>query len=637
MKPLGISLTMLALLLNTWLYQSIASAQKQNTVWTGVVDATGSTFRQPTATRTVYASQLAGIHLDGSLTANTGTDDRATLQTVLDTASSTTPLVLIIDGVAAIATANAGLVVKSHTTIQCLGWSTGFNWLGSAAANQQALITNANPLGIATPVDTDITIRGCAFNGNYASGHGGSAGPSGFNPLVLNSDGYILAEVRFVGVTNVHLADLQCNACTGINFHFGNAFDFLVENIQLNDGGGGAFGVGGVQFEGPSSRGIIRNISGTVPDDMVALNADDGQSTACLNANWHDLFGPHAASTTMKTGAITKVLVEDVTSVGSYEALRLLSGTSLIDEVVARRLKGTAVGHLFSADIFPPCFGGVYAGNFGTISIEDVSVSLTDITDEYGLGGSTLMAKYKNLTVGLILEDYAPSTTAPVFLTSAYTNIGTFNLNIRSSQTSGLPAPILSMAGGAINNLTLTGSHGANFGSTQATNPVVSCTGGTISRLTSSLSADYMNNVIVADGCTLTTLAFGNGVHTNAGAHGTVNIASGSIGTLSQGNYVSAQLKEGAGTFGPTPSVGTCGTIGTGSTNAAGFISSATSGSCVSVLTFSGAKAPTGWSCGISNATTANIITQTGSSTTTATFTGTTVSGDVLRYTCQSY
>lgn len=87
---------------------------------------------------------------------------------------------------------------------------------------------------------------------------------------------------------------------------------------------------------------------------------------------------------------------------------------------------------------------------------------------------------------------------------------------------------------------------------------------------------------------------------------------------------------------GTAPSVGTCGTIGTGSKNTAGFITSDTTGSCVSVLTFS-YTAPTGWGCGISNGTTANLIRQTDSSTTTATFTGVTVTNDTLRYICNAY
>lgn len=88
---------------------------------------------------------------------------------------------------------------------------------------------------------------------------------------------------------------------------------------------------------------------------------------------------------------------------------------------------------------------------------------------------------------------------------------------------------------------------------------------------------------------------------------------------------------------GSTPSVGTCGTIGTGSKNSAGFITTAT-GACTSVLTFASATAPTGWSCAINNFTTpANVFQQTASSATTATFTGVSGSNDVISYNCIAY
>ncbi len=88
---------------------------------------------------------------------------------------------------------------------------------------------------------------------------------------------------------------------------------------------------------------------------------------------------------------------------------------------------------------------------------------------------------------------------------------------------------------------------------------------------------------------------------------------------------------------GGTPSVGTCGTIGTGSKNAAGFITTVT-GACTSVLTFSGVTATTGWSCSITNSTTAaNLFVQTASSTTTATFVGTSGSNDIIRFACTPY
>lgn len=88
---------------------------------------------------------------------------------------------------------------------------------------------------------------------------------------------------------------------------------------------------------------------------------------------------------------------------------------------------------------------------------------------------------------------------------------------------------------------------------------------------------------------------------------------------------------------GTAPSVGTCGTIGAGSTNNAGFITTVT-GACAPVVTFS-VTATTGWSCPpASNSTTpANSFVQTASSTTTATFTGTSGSNDVIRYVCVPY
>ena len=87
---------------------------------------------------------------------------------------------------------------------------------------------------------------------------------------------------------------------------------------------------------------------------------------------------------------------------------------------------------------------------------------------------------------------------------------------------------------------------------------------------------------------------------------------------------------------GAIPAVGTCGTIGAGSKNNAGFITSAT-GACVSVLTFT-FTATSGWSCSISNSTTpANVFQQTASTANSATFTGVSAANDILRYTCIAY
>ncbi len=73
----------------------------------------------------------------------------------------------------------------------------------------------------------------------------------------------------------------------------------------------------------------------------------------------------------------------------------------------------------------------------------------------------------------------------------------------------------------------------------------------------------------------------------------------------------------------------------------AGSFASGTTGTCTVVVTMNGATglaAPNGWACAANDlTTTADTIKQTASSTTTATLSGTTVSGDVINFTCTGY
>ena len=87
------------------------------------------------------------------------------------------------------------------------------------------------------------------------------------------------------------------------------------------------------------------------------------------------------------------------------------------------------------------------------------------------------------------------------------------------------------------------------------------------------------------------------------------------------------------GGTGNAPAISGCtsAAIVAGSTGVAGQINTTPTGSCAVTLTFD-QTAPTGWNCAISNQTTANLIRQTASTTTTAVFTGVTVANDVLAY-----
>lgn len=83
-----------------------------------------------------------------------------------------------------------------------------------------------------------------------------------------------------------------------------------------------------------------------------------------------------------------------------------------------------------------------------------------------------------------------------------------------------------------------------------------------------------------------------------------------------------------------------CGTLGATATNASGTIISTVTGTCSPILAFSASTAKTGWTCPMQNLTHpggTNAMYQAGTSTASTSFTGITVSGDVLSYSCSPY
>jgi hypothetical protein len=70
----------------------------------------------------------------------------------------------------------------------------------------------------------------------------------------------------------------------------------------------------------------------------------------------------------------------------------------------------------------------------------------------------------------------------------------------------------------------------------------------------------------------------------------------------------------------------------------AGSFASGTTGTCTVTVTMgSSATSVNGWACSVSDQTTANLMRETASNTTTATLSGTTVSGDVIVFGCIGY
>jgi hypothetical protein len=463
--------------------------------------------------------------MNGSLTSSTGTDDKAAIQAVLNTASPSAPLFLILDGVSAIDTSGGGLLLKSYTTIHGLGRNTGLSWLGGTNTNQVPLLQNANPLGTGAPTDTDIALENFTINGNMTAGHGNGGG----NPY---SGKLFLSNVRLVGVARLRMCGLRSYHSTGYGFHLANITDAYIENTRVENGGQNS---DGIHVNGPASNVVIDHVSGVAGDDMIALTADDchEQYSSCQGA-----YGDNSLPSTVKQGAITRVVVSNVFLENSYGGWRLLSGGNPIDDVTIRNVSGTVYSIIGYMDRFT--FG---SSNFGAINIEDIDVVPTRLDGSaFSTGGS-----FRQLNMNLTCKDHTVTNNYGLIGTSGSTAIQTLNLRVACSNSNGLPSPLLVMSTGAtVGTLNLSGTYDPNGGSTNGTNPLIYLSGGTITNLLlSDLVADHINNLVQNFGGSISTVTLSGGSHTNAGGNATVLNSSGTISNLVIAGFSSSLYSSG--------------------------------------------------------------------------------------------
>ncbi len=154
--------------------------------------------------------------------------------------------------------------------------------------------------------DTDILVEGGIWTTLYfgpGMDNGNKRGRSDAANSVPGCHGLILLEnIRSVVVRNLTIRQSRC-----FGVHIGNGNDFLVENILFEN-----HGRDGVHVIGNSSYAIVRNISGTMDDDPVALNAWEW-------ANYSVVWGP-----------IHHILVENIQgatlAANSTDSIRILPG-----------------------------------------------------------------------------------------------------------------------------------------------------------------------------------------------------------------------------------------------------------------------------------------------------------------------
>jgi hypothetical protein len=205
------------------------------------------------------------------------------------------------------------------------------------------MLRNANPVSgwhgpasAGVQPDRGITIQGGIWTGLATAAdesNGNGRGPLDAQDSVPGAHGVIV-------LTNVERAivrDLVIRQSRPFGVQLTNARDFLVENLRFEE-----HRRDGVHVNGPASYGVVRGISGTTGDDMVALNAWDWQGSTMT-------FGPiHHVVVENVTGRALAATASGPIPDGSAE-IRLLpghkrfaDGTQLacpLEDIVLRRLR----------------------------------------------------------------------------------------------------------------------------------------------------------------------------------------------------------------------------------------------------------------------------------------------------------
>jgi hypothetical protein len=533
----------------------------------------------------VYASSLVtldcNVETGTKIGGGTCTDNVNALNAVLATATQELPLELILDGGTAVGSPGLLIAQAGYTTIRCNGANAGVFVLPASNANA---ISNGNGMSpnysVLPSQGGYVHIKGCKINGNRGTY------PDGNSNLVDASGAYWLIGLSLFNVNDVRIEDNY--------FYDTPAYAGLLGNVNNVNYRGNVvvepshnFQNDGIHIDGPATNIFISDSYFEGGDDAIALNAPEGQQGAITNVQINNIQA--------KGFSIARIY----TNLGSGSTFNV-SGVT-INNAVGQCLYNTS----YCAALI--LHGGTDTTG-GTDSIQ--SLKLNNITWS-GPTFARLGAPIGELDCTNCTW-LAPSAANPMFLFD-HTATTVSSLSLTNSRiyrnTDGNSAAYLTqvISGDSIKKLTLNGfsienEQGQSYSA--VANLIDIPSGGAIGTL----------HIPTLDPTLITSV-----------------LSSGSSARLT--NLISPLAIKGAT---PTVTNASCtgAAIGTGATNAAGTITGLPTSACSVVLNFAAATAPTGWHCTVSDQTTAVLFRQSANTTTSATFAGTSVSGDVLSYAC---
>lgn len=311
----------------------------------------------------VYLSRTAGIVSDANLSAGSttfGTDNTSVIQGVLNIATHQKSLKIIWD----VKVSVTGLIIGPNTYIKALPGK------GAILRNNsnKSLFVNRDTVWGVEPIDSNIVIEGGIWNGNNYN--------SGLNPAqsigtVANGPTCVF---MFIGVRNLIVRDFIILRQRVYSIYGNTIKNGLYENGIIDGGDGALINSDGVHFDANSEHCTARNLKIRAEDDAVAMNADDVYDNPAA-----PLYGffPLGRS----SGPISDINIENITLDNGLFGVRILSGSSRVDNIRIKNITGTTKGYAmvmdnYFSDTSQVIYSGV--GNIGSVQVENVNVDITD-------------------------------------------------------------------------------------------------------------------------------------------------------------------------------------------------------------------------------------------------------------------
>lgn len=364
----------------------------------------------------VYLSK-SGVVDDGV------TDNSTLLQAILNTAQ-TAPLVIVND-MAGVVLCD-GLRVYSNTTIESLRnarWKKkGYG--GSTPGLGQPMFENAHIVpGGTTPTDQNIHFKGGYWDFNrrgYSSGGTVAywTGKGDANiALFANNLDYVVPGIGFYGVTNGSAKDMNMYDLTCYGVHCGNVNNMWVENITKTLAPGDTIpGDNAVQMEGYCTNVFINGVIGQSNDDLVALNANDG----------NDIY-PSGSLVTFQPGIVSgpcsDIIIRNLEHTGGAGTiLRMLNANTTIKNITIECCR---------------------------VAASSTSVQACIYTNNIGISGT---CTYENITIRDV-KGKVPATSGLILLDNASSTVK--NLIIDGVSGSANSKPLVNMLAGTVSQFVL--------------------------------------------------------------------------------------------------------------------------------------------------------------------------------------